>query len=429
MVRIPYSILIVDDDQTIRETLTAILKTKEYIVVSAGTANEAIVKSQNQHFDLFLLDIKLPDMEGTQLLAHLQNAYPEAVKIMITGQPSVENATTALNIGADSYFTKPFEPEKLLEAVENKLQECERKERLTGKKLEEWVRLRISKTQSKEYNKFAEDTATTFGVFGLSKTQAKIYLGLNALGVASVSEIATLSNIRREEVYRTLPELEKRGLVTSKLGSPRRFVATEPKTALRILVKTRIESMKREVAALRNKRNELILQLENTSFGIDEENSIDALFQQDNVQMRIDQVIKKTKRSIMVATSTEETRVALLESLTGLLTGNLVTVKAQIVLDETDLEDETDEPTKKRINQLYLSSSSKSTLSLLELKRIKKLPFNLVLIDDAEAIWGDFQSDEPSQKVLWTNDQIQISILKRAFDGLWQESKELQLLL
>ena len=421
MGRSAYSILVVDDDENIRETLIAILKTNDYVVVGVGNANEALARSQNQHFDLFLLDIKLPDMEGTQLLDRLQKLFPESVKIMITGQPSFENAASALNMGADSYFTKPFEPEKLLETVKNKLQECERKERLTGKKLEEWVRLRISKTQSKEYNKFAEETATTFGVFGLSKTQAKIYLGLNALGVASASEIATLSNVRREEVYRTLPELEKRGLVTSKLGSPRRFVATEPKAALKILVKTRIDSMKKEVAALRSKRTELISQLENTSFGIDEENSIDALFQQDNVQMRLDQVIKKARRQILVATSIEETRVNLLSALSDLINGNKVAIEAQIILDDLESLDEVDDSIVKIAGNLSLIA--KSAEIHLELRQVKKLPFNLVLIDNAEAIWGDFQTDEPTQKVLWTNDQTQISILNRAFAGLWSEAK------
>jgi len=418
MGRSTYSILIVDDDQTIRDTLSAILKSNEYIVVGASTANEALTRSQNQHFDLFLLDIKLPDMEGTQLLSQLQKKFPESVKIMITGQPSVENATSALNMGADSYFTKPFEPEKLLETVKNKLQERERKERLTGKKLEEWVRLRISKTQSKEYNKFAEETANTFGVFGLSKTQAKIYLGLNALGVASASEIATLSNIRREEVYRTLPELEKRGLVTSKLGSPRKFVATEPKTALKILVKTRIESMKKEVADLRNKRNELIPQLQNTSFGVDEENSIDALLQQDNIQMRLDQIIKKVKRQILVVTSIDETRVSILSNLCTLIKDKSKSIKANVVIDEINPEEVADSLID-NANKFIALFASKNKLVNKELKRMPKLPFNVVIIDDSEAIWGDFQSDEPSQKVLWTNDQTQINILNQAFSNLW----------
>lgn len=422
MSRPGYSILIVDDDDSIRDTLSAILRTNGYRPTGAASGTEAISKTKHHGFDLFLIDIKLPDMEGTQLLAHFQKTNPEAIKMIITGQPSFENASKALNIGADSYFTKPFEPQIMLEAIKSKLLERERKERITGKKLEEWVRLRISKTQSNEYDIFAEEAATTFAVFGLSKTQAKIYLALNALGVASASEVAALSKVRREEVYRTLPELEKRGLITSKLGSPRRFVATDAKIVLKILVKSKIEGMKKEVAVLRQKRNELVAKLESTSFGVDEENSIEAIFQQDNVQMRLQQIIKKTTSTLKVVSSIEETRITLLDSIGKFLSNKSLVINAQIVVDEATPEDD-EIGTTDSTNIKQFSSLSSDTNEMVALRQIPKLPFNLILTDDVEAIWGDFQSDEPNQKVLWTNDPIQVDILKRAFEALWQEGR------
>lgn len=425
MSRPGYSILVVDDDDSIRDTLFAILRSNGYWATGASSAAEALDKTRTQSFDLFLIDIKLPDMEGTQLLAQFQKTNPDAIKVIITGQPSFENVTRALNIGADSYFTKPFEPQLMLETIKAKLQERERKERITGKKLEEWVRLRISKTQSNEYNKFAEEAASTFVVFGLSKTQAKIYLGLNALGVASASEVAALSKVRREEVYRTLPELEKRGLITSKIGSPKRFVATEPKTALKILVKTKIEAMKKEVEVLRQKRNELVTKLESTSFGVDEENSIEAIFQQDNVQMRLEQILRKAKSQLKIASSVEETRITLLESIREILGKNPTPIDAQIIIDKGDPEDNqrADLYSNRSLEQFRLIFSEKN--KLIDLRQVPKLPFNLILADESEAIWGDFQSDEPNRKVLWTNDPVQVDILKRAFEALWQEGRHI----
>jgi DNA-binding NtrC family response regulator len=70
-----------------------------------------------------ILDIKLPGMQGTELLAALHKESPRMVKIMMTGYPSLENAVTSLKLGADAYIMKPVNPEKLLDTVEKKLGE------------------------------------------------------------------------------------------------------------------------------------------------------------------------------------------------------------------------------------------------------------------------------------------------------------------
>jgi sugar-specific transcriptional regulator TrmB len=80
-----------------------------------------------------------------------------------------------------------------------------------------------------------------------------------------------------------MPELERKGLVTSKFGTPRRFVAIDPKIGLEHLVTARIKALEVEASELGRKKEELIVQLENTSFKIDEENSIESLSQHDNV--------------------------------------------------------------------------------------------------------------------------------------------------
>ena len=312
--RVPL-ILIVDDDKDIRETLSAILRSKGYQLTSAASAGEAIEKARTQRFDFVLIDIRLPDMEGTRLLSHFQKTAPDTLKIMMTGYPSVRNAAEALNIGANSYLTKPIDPDDLLKTIENKLQEREQKERITRERLTEWVKLRVRKTQSSEFEEFLERNATALTSFGLNKTQAKIYVALNAHGIASASEIASLSKIRREEVYRTMPELEKRGLVTKKFGAPRRFAASVPRTALEVLTKTRIKAMKEEVHTLRQKKYKLVSELEIASYGIEEENSIEQLSQQDNVLMRLVQMIKKAQQQIMLATSFEQLEASFLRNI------------------------------------------------------------------------------------------------------------------
>jgi DNA-binding NtrC family response regulator len=116
-------ILIVDDDKRILESLKVILESEGYVVETAETGQEAIKRNQNDLFDMALLDIKLPGMQGTELLAALHKESPRMVKIMMTGYPSLENAVTSLKLGADAYIMKPVNPEKLLDTVEKKLGE------------------------------------------------------------------------------------------------------------------------------------------------------------------------------------------------------------------------------------------------------------------------------------------------------------------
>lgn len=141
------SILIVEDDANIRETLDTILQQNGYATDTAENGREAIRKSKSKFFNLALLDIKLPDMEGTKLLNSIHETQPKMMKIMVTGYPSVENAVDALNYGADAYVIKPFNPEKLLELIEKKLIEQSEAEEMTQEKITEWIKTRIRKTQ------------------------------------------------------------------------------------------------------------------------------------------------------------------------------------------------------------------------------------------------------------------------------------------
>src|SRR4030066_1877254 len=114
-------ILVVDDDETIRKTMKAILEDEGYIVDLASTGKEAIGKTEKTVYNLALLDIRLPDMEGVELLKLMKDTVPRTRKIMVTGYPSVQNAIAAVNKQADSYLVKPVDIEKLLETVKEQL--------------------------------------------------------------------------------------------------------------------------------------------------------------------------------------------------------------------------------------------------------------------------------------------------------------------
>jgi len=139
------SILVVDDDRDMLETLSDLLKVKGYSVDTAETGREALEKSETRMFNLALLDIKLPDMEGTELLAKLHEKSPRMMKIMVTGYPSVRNAIASLNLGADAYVLKPVNPRELLKVVEQKLAEQSRAEMQSEDSVADWIQTRLKK--------------------------------------------------------------------------------------------------------------------------------------------------------------------------------------------------------------------------------------------------------------------------------------------
>jgi len=115
------NILVVDDDTELRKVLSSILSEEGYSVETVENGKQAIRVSEKKRFDLALIDIKLPDMAGTELLHRLKVKQPHIVMIIITGFPTLENAMGAVNEGADGYILKPFEIRKLLQTVRKHL--------------------------------------------------------------------------------------------------------------------------------------------------------------------------------------------------------------------------------------------------------------------------------------------------------------------
>jgi DNA-binding NtrC family response regulator len=132
-------ILIVDDDLAILDSTKQILELEGYEVEAAATAGEGLTKIENEFFNLALFDIKLPDMEGTELLEKAQKLRPGMKKIMVTGYANLENSVFSLNAGADAYIMKPVNPKDLLEKIKEKLEEQEKDSIIDGEKVAEFL--------------------------------------------------------------------------------------------------------------------------------------------------------------------------------------------------------------------------------------------------------------------------------------------------
>ena len=136
-------ILIVDDDETIRKTMKAILEDEGYLVDLAATGKEAVQKTQEKTYNLALLDIRLPDMEGIELLTLMKDSVPRTRKIMVTGYPSMQNAMGALNKNADAYLLKPVDIDKLLNTIKEQLQSQENERKFSEQKVAEFIESRV----------------------------------------------------------------------------------------------------------------------------------------------------------------------------------------------------------------------------------------------------------------------------------------------
>ena len=138
------NILVVDDDQKMQLMLTEILTEKGYAVTCVGDGKKAVDESFNELYNLALIDIHLPDMEGTELLGKLRKSEPEMVKIIITGNATLDNSIEAANKGVDGYIVKPFDPKKLTNLIEIKLAEQRKKIQFDEKKVAEYIEQRYS---------------------------------------------------------------------------------------------------------------------------------------------------------------------------------------------------------------------------------------------------------------------------------------------
>ena len=136
-------ILVVDDDESITRTMKAILEDEGYKVDIAATGREAIKKTEETAYNVALLDIRLPDMEGVELLKLMKDAVPRTRKIMVTGYPSMQNAITALNKNADAYMIKPVDIEKLLNTVKEQIKLQEDEKEFTEQKVAEFIETRV----------------------------------------------------------------------------------------------------------------------------------------------------------------------------------------------------------------------------------------------------------------------------------------------
>jgi DNA-binding NtrC family response regulator len=111
------SVLIVDDEKNIRLTLSQALEALELETDTAVNGEEALTKLEEKHFGLILLDLKMPGMDGMEVLRKVCEARPDIKVIIITAHGTIDSATEAMKLGAVDFVQKPFAPKEIRELV------------------------------------------------------------------------------------------------------------------------------------------------------------------------------------------------------------------------------------------------------------------------------------------------------------------------
>ena len=116
-------ILVVDDEEALRTVLSGELSSEGYDVKSAGDGDEAIEVLENEAFDLVLLDIKMPRVNGFDVLKHVKETRPKTKVVMLTGFADLKNAIESKKLGAEDFVSKPYDLIDLLTTIERVLGE------------------------------------------------------------------------------------------------------------------------------------------------------------------------------------------------------------------------------------------------------------------------------------------------------------------
>jgi DNA-binding response OmpR family regulator len=122
-------ILIIDDELGVRESLLELLRVEGYQADAVDSGQLALQNLEEEEYDLALLDLRMPDLDGVEVMHEIKKYHPKTHIIIITGYGSLKSAIEAIRSGADDYLLKPYTSEDVLNSIGNALSEKETKTR------------------------------------------------------------------------------------------------------------------------------------------------------------------------------------------------------------------------------------------------------------------------------------------------------------
>lgn len=265
-----------------------------------------------------------------------------------------------------------------------------------------------------------DENAQMLTQFGLTFNQAKVYIATAQLKIASVGQISKLSRVRREDVYRILPKLEKMGLIERRLGRPVKMVATPVEDALSILIKREQDAFNKKLSTLLVKKEEFLKYFKSNETMSEfhaEETHFALISNRERILSKGLEMINKAEKEINIITSKNKFIQGISSHAKPFKNAMKKDVKIRILLGMTGKE--------------------RPVLKLIERHRLFEHPFELKItdqpsghykvIDQKEALIAtSIEQPLGENPYLWTNDRHLVGLLKRNFEDLWYNSINLK---
>ncbi|TFH07517.1 MAG: hypothetical protein E4H14_08305 [Candidatus Thorarchaeota archaeon] len=268
-----------------------------------------------------------------------------------------------------------------------------------------------------------EDRASVLSEFGLTHYESKVYLSVLQLGPCTAANITKVTGIRREEVYRTLPKLERTGLIERLLGRPSKVRALPIEDALSILIHRKEEEADLEIRNLIAKKVQLLemfLQVTQETMEDNGKSSFTLISEKDALEKRISSLIKKATQSIKFVDNYENTFRFFITFSEELINARKRGVTVTII---------TEIP---HYSQLIPETLNKYIpINSFIIRYCETLPGNYIIFDEHDAlITTEIGSGMPTGRSLWTDDPSLIRIIQSDFNNIleisidWKDHKE-----
>ncbi len=251
---------------------------------------------------------------------------------------------------------------------------------------------------------------------GLSPNQAKVYLSTAKKGPATISEIAEHSGVRREEIYRLLPDLERIGLVERLMGKPMRLITPDVDAAMATIIRHERARARERISEMIDKTAQIEDYLSKTGPNVQKESSI-----QDNFVLLVEKDPIRTKLHEMIIGA--KTRIAVYYSRPNLVW--LLSTQSELLIDAASKG--------VKIKLLSTPTNGKDRIPKIiqrrfsgnpnvELKYMTGIFANFVIVDEREAMIVTTSSHQPNAHNLYTANSTLVSLIQEVFNGSWRSS-------
>lgn len=261
-----------------------------------------------------------------------------------------------------------------------------------------------------------DENAQMLSAFGLTFNQAKVYITTTQLGIASISQISKVSKVRREDVYRILPKLERMGLVERILGTPIKVRATPVEETLSVLIKREQDLASKKLSMLIARKEEFLRHFNtyrmNKTFEEEEPHFI-LISQKDRILNKTLTMIKNAKREIGM-TYSRDRLIQLIpifsESLKKAIKKG---VKIRIISEAPEREDSIP-----RIMEEYISPRH-----FIDLRYTDLPPSHYIIVDNSQVLVAT-STERPfaENSKIWTDNSSFIALMQRNFEDMWHAS-------